>query len=224
MIDTEVKPQREATMNSSLPSTSSLISVHKEFRGPKQPSDSDTEVSASDPHHEIDVLVNDVSSRPMSASSSLPPKSSKKRKTPPTNSNTSGRWTVPEHEAFLRGLSLYGREWKRVAADIPTRTSAQVRSHAQKYFAKIAKTLPSWEQPVQQQQPAPPLPGLPESVRRQAERIMADPRSVATEVQETLEQLKTRYAELQRRLQQQQPTDAERIAVDVLQGGLSHST
>jgi hypothetical protein len=34
---------------------------------------------------------------------------------------------------------MYGREWKRVAADIKTRTSAQIRSHAQKYFAKLAK-------------------------------------------------------------------------------------
>jgi SHAQKYF class myb-like DNA-binding protein len=45
-----------------------------------------------------------------------------------------GRWTAQEHDAFIRGLALYGREWKRVAQIIPTRTSAQVRSHAQKYF------------------------------------------------------------------------------------------
>lgn len=50
-----------------------------------------------------------------------------------------GRWTAEEHEAFLRGLRVYGREWKRVAADIKTRSSAQIRSHAQKYFAKLAK-------------------------------------------------------------------------------------
>lgn len=37
---------------------------------------------------------------------------------------------------------MYGREWKRVAADIKTRTSAQIRSHAQKYFAKLAKSRP----------------------------------------------------------------------------------
>ena len=47
---------------------------------------------------------------------------------------------LQEHEAFLQGLRLYGREWKRVAADIRTRTSAQIRSHAQKYFAKLAKS------------------------------------------------------------------------------------
>ncbi|KAF0693011.1 Aste57867_15960 [Aphanomyces stellatus] len=50
-----------------------------------------------------------------------------------------GRWTEQEHESFLAGLHLYGREWKKVAAKIKTRTSAQIRSHAQKYFAKLAK-------------------------------------------------------------------------------------
>lgn len=47
---------------------------------------------------------------------------------------STGRWTAQEHEAFINGLSMYGREWKRVVQLIPTRTSAQVRSHAQKYF------------------------------------------------------------------------------------------
>ncbi len=37
-----------------------------------------------------------------------------------------GRWTRDEHEAFLRGLKLYGREWKKVADLIPTRSAAQV--------------------------------------------------------------------------------------------------
>lgn len=51
----------------------------------------------------------------------------------------SGRWTKEEHMAFLAGLKLYGREWKKVAQKIKTRTSAQIRSHAQKYFAKLSK-------------------------------------------------------------------------------------
>ena len=51
----------------------------------------------------------------------------------------SGRWTREEHEQFLEGLKVYGREWKKVAQRIPSRTSAQIRSHAQKYFAKLAR-------------------------------------------------------------------------------------
>jgi SHAQKYF class myb-like DNA-binding protein len=57
------------------------------------------------------------------------------------SSSSSGRWTAAEHQAFCRGLAIYGREWKRVAQDIPTRTSAQVRSHAQKYFTKLEKPM-----------------------------------------------------------------------------------
>mmetsp|Transcript_5517 Transcript_5517/g.13827 ORF Transcript_5517/g.13827 Transcript_5517/m.13827 type:complete len:400 (+) Transcript_5517:172-1371(+) len=54
-------------------------------------------------------------------------------------SSISGRWTASEHQAFLQGLKVYGREWKKVAICIPTRTSAQIRSHAQKYFSKVSK-------------------------------------------------------------------------------------
>lgn len=53
--------------------------------------------------------------------------------------SVSGRWTASEHDAFLKGLKVYGREWKKVARCISTRTSAQIRSHAQKYFAKVSK-------------------------------------------------------------------------------------
>ncbi|KAL7454782.1 hypothetical protein ACHAWC_006372 [Mediolabrus comicus] len=52
---------------------------------------------------------------------------------------TWGRWTAAEHRAFLEGLKIHGREWKKVATCIPTRTAAQIRSHAQKYFAKVSK-------------------------------------------------------------------------------------
>lgn len=40
---------------------------------------------------------------------------------------------------FLEALNLFGREWKKVADYIQTRSSAQIRSHAQKYFAKLEK-------------------------------------------------------------------------------------
>ena len=53
-------------------------------------------------------------------------------------SRSSGRWTTEEHEEFLRCLGVYGREWKKTSERITTRTAAQIRSHAQKYFKKIA--------------------------------------------------------------------------------------
>ena len=52
---------------------------------------------------------------------------------------SSGRWTREEHNNFVRGLELYGKGWKKIASLIKTRTVVQVRTHAQKYFLKIAK-------------------------------------------------------------------------------------
>jgi len=51
-----------------------------------------------------------------------------------TTKKSLGRWTSEEHNQFMHGLKLYGKEWKKVANCIPTRTSAQIRSHAQKYL------------------------------------------------------------------------------------------
>jgi SHAQKYF class myb-like DNA-binding protein len=51
-----------------------------------------------------------------------------------------GRWTRDEHQKFLAALNLYGKEWKKVAAHVRTRTVVQTRTHAQKYFQKMFKT------------------------------------------------------------------------------------
>jgi SHAQKYF class myb-like DNA-binding protein len=59
-----------------------------------------------------------------------------------TGSEHTGRWTKEEHQAFLTALHLYGKEWKKVAARVKTRTVVQTRTHAQKYFQKIQKTEP----------------------------------------------------------------------------------
>jgi SHAQKYF class myb-like DNA-binding protein len=57
----------------------------------------------------------------------------------PLDSITSneGRWSKEEHEKFLEGIVLYGINWKKVKTLIGTRTSIQVRSHAQKFFYKM---------------------------------------------------------------------------------------
>jgi SHAQKYF class myb-like DNA-binding protein len=56
-----------------------------------------------------------------------------------------GKWTSAEHEIFLAGNSLRhaglkarGCDWNAIAEQVRTRTAAQVRSHAQKYFNKQA--------------------------------------------------------------------------------------
>eukprot|EP00903_Cladosiphon_okamuranus_P020321 g18645.t1 len=58
-----------------------------------------------------------------------------------------GRWTHEEHQAFLRGVRLYERAWEAVASLVVTRTVLQIRTHSQKYFAKINQGLKFPEEP-----------------------------------------------------------------------------
>jgi len=60
-----------------------------------------------------------------------------------TVQESTGRWTREEHLAFVRGLELHGKGWKKIAALIKTRTVVQIRTHAQKYFLKLSKTRQS---------------------------------------------------------------------------------
>ena len=50
-----------------------------------------------------------------------------------------GRWTAEEHRLFLQGLEQHGKGWKKIATLVKTRTMVQIRTHAQKYFQKLAK-------------------------------------------------------------------------------------
>ena len=52
-----------------------------------------------------------------------------------------GRWTNEEHENFIDALKLFGKNWKKVEDHVTTRTGAQIRSHAQKFFLKVQKKL-----------------------------------------------------------------------------------
>ncbi len=55
------------------------------------------------------------------------------------NAKQNGRWTDEEHAKFICALKMYGKNWNRVHKYVGTRTSAQTRSHAQKYFNKLIK-------------------------------------------------------------------------------------
>ena len=50
-----------------------------------------------------------------------------------------GRWTSEEHRLFLQGLEQYGKGWKKITTLIKSQTVVQIRTHAQKYFQKLAK-------------------------------------------------------------------------------------
>ena len=94
----------------------------------------------------------------MSASTnfeSTPPKSRKGKadsstlvRVVETGQEATGRWTKEEHEAFLSALKMYGKEWKKVAAKVKTRTVVQTRTHAQKYFQKLQKAVESGDPSV----------------------------------------------------------------------------
>lgn len=56
------------------------------------------------------------------------------------NSNgNNGRWDTSEHLRFLQGCLLFKNNWKKVETYVRTRTSTQIRSHAQKYLKKLEK-------------------------------------------------------------------------------------
>lgn len=57
-------------------------------------------------------------------------------------SKTNGRWTSEEHLRFIEALKRFGKQWKKVEEFVQTRSGAQIRSHAQKYFLKIQKEYP----------------------------------------------------------------------------------
>ena len=121
--------------------------------------------------------------------------------------SSSGRWSSSEHEAFLRALKVYGRGWKKLATVIPNRTSAQIRSHAQKYFAKTeqanvhasnelhSSSSSSVDSPPLYDEQVPP-----EFYAEQMESILRNPTQVETSVCNTLVALKKRYTQLSERL------------------------
>ncbi|KAL7541189.1 hypothetical protein ACHAXR_010702 [Thalassiosira sp. AJA248-18] len=48
-----------------------------------------------------------------------------------TASTKKGRWTAEEHRLFLQGYEQHGRNWKRIATMIKSRTYEQICNHAQ---------------------------------------------------------------------------------------------
>ena len=59
--------------------------------------------------------------------------------------NLNGRWNHEEHIRFIKGCLLFGNNWKKVKKYVKTRSSAQIRSHAQKYLIKLNKKYNSFD-------------------------------------------------------------------------------
>merc|ERR1712232_1569 len=121
------------------------------------------------------------------------------------------------------GLELYGREWKKVAENIPTRSSAQIRSHAQKYFSKMTKHNTIQATTTATAHAAGQAIGshgiasshnnddrdvnsirrstLSSSALEKVAHIISNPSTVQKEVETTLKSLHERYSQLQRMIE-----------------------
>eukprot|EP00574_Skeletonema_japonicum_P005780 CAMPEP_0201733040 /NCGR_PEP_ID=MMETSP0593-20130828/30485_1 /ASSEMBLY_ACC=CAM_ASM_000672 /TAXON_ID=267983 /ORGANISM="Skeletonema japonicum, Strain CCMP2506" /LENGTH=319 /DNA_ID=CAMNT_0048226119 /DNA_START=45 /DNA_END=1004 /DNA_ORIENTATION=+ len=143
-------------------------------------------------------------------------------------SHTCGRWTAAEHESFLTGLKIYGREWKKVATCIPTRTAAQIRSHAQKYFARVSKEKQQLELSALKLQSLAADDNAPLSVvdnyaagtERSSQHsivksILENPSGAEFRVSKTLASLRNKYEKLEAELMQQKaPSSPDSSASD----------
>lgn len=77
----------------------------------------------------------------MSEDHSIPSKSfKKKRRLILDPKYKQGRWTDHEQLDFIKGIFKLGKNnWKKLEEEITTRTSTQIRSHAQKFLVKLLK-------------------------------------------------------------------------------------
>lgn len=115
-------------------------------------------------------------------SSSVPSSRPERRQ----NSYRVGRWDDQEHKIFLQGLNTHGKNWKKIAELVKTRSPVQTRTHAQKYFLKNAKKAeetstdnkpiaePESQKKNAQRKAKRPLPVVEEACY-QAKRVKADP-------------------------------------------------
>ena len=53
--------------------------------------------------------------------------------------HSDGRWNNEEHIRFIKGCLKFGNNWKKVEGYVKSRTSTQIRSHAQKFLIKLKR-------------------------------------------------------------------------------------
>ena len=50
-----------------------------------------------------------------------------------------GKWSEEEAKLFEECIEKHGKDWMKIEEQIPTRDLSQIKSHAQKYFKKMAQ-------------------------------------------------------------------------------------
>ena len=61
------------------------------------------------------------------------------------NRSTKSSFKVSDLLVDNIAINLFNKDWRKVEAYIGSRSGAQIRSHAQKYFGRIEKELPGWD-------------------------------------------------------------------------------
>eukprot|EP00882_Tetradesmus_deserticola_P020937 GHRQ01022628.1.p1 GENE.GHRQ01022628.1~~GHRQ01022628.1.p1 ORF type:complete len:145 (+),score=11.43 GHRQ01022628.1:154-588(+) len=81
--------------------------------------------------------------------------SSEPTKRPYTVTRPREKWDAVEHAKFVEALKLYGRQWRKIEEHVGSKTAVQIRSHAQKFFAKLSKGTASESEKIEVPPPRP---------------------------------------------------------------------
>lgn len=63
----------------------------------------------------------------------------RQKKEKATEKSRRGKWTTAEHKRFIDAMEMFGNSWELVREHVQSRTAAQIRSHAQKYYGGLRK-------------------------------------------------------------------------------------
>ncbi|CBJ26084.1 conserved unknown protein [Ectocarpus siliculosus] len=120
--------------------------------------------------HAMHRLNDDLSSKPsLRACTSTGPQATDRAPPPaqPRAAVNGGDWGDDEHEAFMKGVKIYGRSWVSVARLMGTRTNEQVRAHAKQYLNKDLTEKRPWRS-KRSKSTTPPVPKAPTPCRKVA--------------------------------------------------------
>lgn len=111
------------------------------FDIPFQFSDAEPVCSPLDAYNVVGNSFNNDKVATRTCSSSSPDHQETWETTSKLEKKTQSRyWTAEEHMRFLEGLARFGhKDMKAIARFVGTRNSTQVRTHAQKYYLKLAR-------------------------------------------------------------------------------------